>query len=323
MNNLPCEVVRDLLPSYVDGLTSETTNKLVDGHIETCEPCRAALEAMRAPEETLSEGKTREIDYLKKNKKRNRAVVAWSIMGALLLAVAVILAWPFVHETELTGVVLSDICVEGGSYSMKLICTDSMTVVTSVTTWESDGVLYVKPKGTLPSFLHRGIDSVNKISGDFGEPIRQVRMAERICWDDGAEIGKAVSDLYLTYHDYVGDMSANQRTAQAIGVYELFGAYENELTTSERPYRWTIALQNDIPESRRRYAESNMRAASCMMLAMVGNLDEACFAYTVDGVPARQTVTAEEASELLGQNVKDCAGSVRLLQELRTTAITS
>ena len=50
MQNLPCEVVRDLLPSYVDGLTSETTTALVEAHLDTCPDCRAALAVMREPD---------------------------------------------------------------------------------------------------------------------------------------------------------------------------------------------------------------------------------------------------------------------------------
>ena len=45
MQNLPCEVVRDLLPSYVDGLTSETTNGMLEAHLDSCPGCRAALSA--------------------------------------------------------------------------------------------------------------------------------------------------------------------------------------------------------------------------------------------------------------------------------------
>ena len=37
---LPCEIVRDLLPSYVDGLTSPVTGESVQEHLDTCEPCR-------------------------------------------------------------------------------------------------------------------------------------------------------------------------------------------------------------------------------------------------------------------------------------------
>ena len=33
---IPCDTVRDLLPSYIDKLTSETTNRLIEEHISDC-----------------------------------------------------------------------------------------------------------------------------------------------------------------------------------------------------------------------------------------------------------------------------------------------
>ncbi len=31
---IPCDVYKDLLPSFVDGLTSETTNALIRAHVQ-------------------------------------------------------------------------------------------------------------------------------------------------------------------------------------------------------------------------------------------------------------------------------------------------
>ena len=45
-NKLPCEVVKDLLPSYVEQLTSDVTNELVKEHVEDCVDCKGTLEAM-------------------------------------------------------------------------------------------------------------------------------------------------------------------------------------------------------------------------------------------------------------------------------------
>ena len=38
-NNLTCEIVEDLMPSYIDGLTSEVTNKAVRDHLSHCDRC--------------------------------------------------------------------------------------------------------------------------------------------------------------------------------------------------------------------------------------------------------------------------------------------
>ena len=53
-SKIPCDIIRDLFPSYLDGLTSETTNKEVDGHLEECEDCKAVLERMKEPKNMLN-----------------------------------------------------------------------------------------------------------------------------------------------------------------------------------------------------------------------------------------------------------------------------
>ena len=43
-NNIPCEMIKDVLPSYVDKLTSDVTNNLVEEHINECEDCKNTLD---------------------------------------------------------------------------------------------------------------------------------------------------------------------------------------------------------------------------------------------------------------------------------------
>ena len=63
MSKLPCEVVKDLFPSYIDELTSEVTNDLVKEHTAECEECRRTLESMKSPEaEPEEEPQKKEID---------------------------------------------------------------------------------------------------------------------------------------------------------------------------------------------------------------------------------------------------------------------
>ena len=37
---MKCEMIRDLLPLYIDGLTSEESNKEIDKHLKTCRGCK-------------------------------------------------------------------------------------------------------------------------------------------------------------------------------------------------------------------------------------------------------------------------------------------
>ena len=46
-NKIPCDTVRDLFPSYIDQLTSDTTNHLIEEHIADCAACSDILHTMR------------------------------------------------------------------------------------------------------------------------------------------------------------------------------------------------------------------------------------------------------------------------------------
>ena len=48
MNEIKCEVIRDLLPLYHDGVCSEESKKLVEEHLASCEGCREELIGMDA-----------------------------------------------------------------------------------------------------------------------------------------------------------------------------------------------------------------------------------------------------------------------------------
>ncbi|MBQ5443124.1 MAG: zf-HC2 domain-containing protein, partial [Oscillospiraceae bacterium] len=159
MTNLPCEVVRDLLPSYVDGLTSETTGKLVEAHVEGCDACRAALQAMRAPEAEPEnqENEVKEIDFLKKNKKRNRKVLLGSLAGAAALVCLVLFVRFIVIGQELYGMqMLSEVDVQEERLTMELNSMNEALAVSEAKLEESNGVVTLHAKGVYRSFLHRG-----------------------------------------------------------------------------------------------------------------------------------------------------------------------
>ena len=44
---ITCDVIQDLMPSYVDGILSEDSQALVKEHMETCQECRKMLEIMK------------------------------------------------------------------------------------------------------------------------------------------------------------------------------------------------------------------------------------------------------------------------------------
>lgn len=45
-SDIDCALVKDLLPSYVDQLTSKETNEILEEHLNTCEVCKKELDDM-------------------------------------------------------------------------------------------------------------------------------------------------------------------------------------------------------------------------------------------------------------------------------------
>ena len=83
---LVCDTVKDLLPMYIDNMTSETSNKSIEEHINTCGECRSVLEQMRKPVEVET---APELKEFKKYLKKSRMNIFYWIMG-VAAAIAII-----------------------------------------------------------------------------------------------------------------------------------------------------------------------------------------------------------------------------------------
>ncbi|SDH72934.1 Putative zinc-finger [Pseudobutyrivibrio sp. 49] len=46
MSKFECELVNDLLPSYIEKKTSSQTNQFIEEHFRSCDECRELYEAM-------------------------------------------------------------------------------------------------------------------------------------------------------------------------------------------------------------------------------------------------------------------------------------
>jgi len=108
----------------------------------------------------------------------------------------------------------------------------------------------------------------------------------------------------------------NSYTANMLNLSNYLGPYENELQTEKEPYGWTIRLKEEIPADKKAVREEDMDAFSYVMLAVIRNLDSVTFEYMADGKTFSRTTTSEDASQFLGQDIKDCYDDVSLLDEL-------
>ena len=66
--NISCNIIKDLIPSYIDQICSDESRQAVDEHILTCQACKAYMETMKK-ELTTEEAEPQQLQYMKKVKR--------------------------------------------------------------------------------------------------------------------------------------------------------------------------------------------------------------------------------------------------------------
>ncbi len=311
-NKLNCAVVQDLLPSYVDGLTSDVSNQAIETHLEACTDCNEALRRMREPEPT-SVPQT-EVDYLKKVRRRSTGKAL--LFGVvLMIACVAIFSYRFFYLGTAVGAseVASQVRVSGDTLTIGGRLTSSGLGVSRVTVSDSNGVVQIQVYTALKTFFNQGEFS-QTYSAD--STITQVRVGDWIIWEDGVEISPKAAQLFSAKNPYIGDMSSNAEIASILNIGGQFGAYTNELQTSREPYGWTLHLEMPIQAENVKLEQQNMAQNSYAMLAAIDNLSYVTWEYQTEMGKQEYTVTAEDATAFAGQNIKQYSQSAASMEEL-------
>jgi len=99
--NSNCEVVRDLLPLYHDGVCGESSKKMVQEHLAHCDQCNQILNKIK-DEGIISQIKREARGVVTKHKKANTGkIVFWSI-NAFMVFVSFIMILPVTMYDEPT-----------------------------------------------------------------------------------------------------------------------------------------------------------------------------------------------------------------------------
>lgn len=97
-----CKIVQDLLPNYIEKLTSEETNVFIENHLKECNECNEILENMQKVlkvKEQKSDG--REVKYIKKVRNKIKLLEAIIvIILAISLGVAIYYCYYFQNYSK-------------------------------------------------------------------------------------------------------------------------------------------------------------------------------------------------------------------------------
>ena len=330
---LPCEIVRDLLPSYAEGLASDVTENAIEHHLKDCIACSEALAAMQADDmdvagaisDTISESEVAEsgageIDYLKKVRRR-------FITGMTICIAAAIIAlcglWAvqyrfstFSMKTYNIKNAVNSVSVENRMIEFSGNIKEDGRAITGINFVYNEGVVNISAKITKKfPWNSSDFDEIFSAPGD----IRQVWIADQLVWENGKAVPESVGKLYSSKNKYIGDISGDGKVAEALGIFTHLGGCTNELQTSTEPYGWTLKLQAHVSN----YAptithdEEQMRRDAYMMIALIDNLGYVSWEYEIDGENEKKTltVTQDEATQALGSDIKKCAETAESLQD--------
>jgi hypothetical protein len=83
---MKCNIIQDLLPSYIDGICSEETTSEVETHIKDCVQCNKMMQMMQLPTKHTIETNTEDAKepFKRINKKRRLQVVIASLMTFII-----------------------------------------------------------------------------------------------------------------------------------------------------------------------------------------------------------------------------------------------
>lgn len=348
MKNIPelsCAIVEDLLPTYVERLTSEETNMAVEAHLASCPACAAKRAAMGAKETEAvakdAEETAREVDYLKKVRRRNRRRVWLAVACTTLVLAAVILTKIFIiggpGQANDVGVRLVEI-VDGDTLSVNVDC---LYAVNAFYGWEQDetedGVVSFTAREARASFIHPNdlVDLRVPLEG-----LKEVWVCGRPVWQNGTTILESTLWIYDARTPYVGDATAVGNLVHEIGLWlssmELPYNYTISLQTTSEPYGLTIHFDSVTAHvlGVERDIDKRMYAIAPSLLALIGNLGQVQWTYAApDGTAVTRSVTLEEVDQALPdwieaynldagadwtapESVKDYAASPAALQQL-------
>ncbi len=90
---ITCDLIRDLLPLYRDGVCSDESKELVNEHLKSCESCKEELRFMDAPLENthiaVEDEKVIKASSTAWKKRKNRSFIIGCVAALLVVALAI------------------------------------------------------------------------------------------------------------------------------------------------------------------------------------------------------------------------------------------
>ena len=325
-NEINCEIIKDLLPLYVDKLVSEETKNIVEEHIEECYNCKSTLEDMNPVEKINPEDNIKQVDCFKKIKKKSRKKIVISILlGMIVTLVGVFAIWMHGFPVPSNDLEYST-TVRGKDVIVEVNHVSDTQIITSLKLSEHNGIVDVHVRAHSVPDIFRANRTYEYIYTSETE-VSLVRMGGNILWENGTEIRKETAKIYNIRHSLDKDILLSLGTDASVGVRgwdsessESFDISKFEKCVSKSFDKCVLVrLNKEISASDEEIYLENMRRDSCVLLALkgyMGTKENIVWKYNVDGNSKIMTFSKEEASDRCGKDIIKFGDSISNFQEL-------
>lgn len=324
-SNLKCEVVKDLIPLYIDNLTCEVTNKEIEEHLKECSECKGVIDMMK--NEVImenSETVEKEVDYLKKIKNINKKKI-WTtigICGAIIIAVLVavflkvhIIGNEINKKYNYDYVMVEKLKVQNGKVEVILYAPGLK--ISKIKSEVKGGELKLNVM-IATAISDTAADKRYKFKKEFDSNIDKIYLGKKVIYENGADISTYVNDMFNAKINTVEEEKALANLEKTVEMDSALYIIDSKevLNDNEKFGIQYNTLEAGFDEYNKEDMELEMKISSYYMLACAKNLEYIKWNYEFQGKTFEYVVTKEVASSEMNKDIKEYGKSVKNLQEL-------
>ena len=88
---IKCDVIKDILPLYIENIASEDTRVLIEEHVDECEDCKKELEEMKFPRNIPIDINTNGIKKVKNKlfREKFKAIIFSIVLTSIFLILVI------------------------------------------------------------------------------------------------------------------------------------------------------------------------------------------------------------------------------------------
>lgn len=340
-DKMPCELIRDLLPTYQDRLTSPVTNALVEEHLADCPDCRQVLQRMQSPLEpetdSAAEGsKASTVDFLKRVRVMGRWKLAAVCVATIFVCLLVVNLFQKQIGHDVTGAVQQlEITVEGEHITVdgtlegeNLNVTRAEINPLSVSVNGSNAPGYYSI--TVYGAELYGKDASDKADGHFhieldaAAEVKQIYLqgGYGVVWSGGTMIA-AQTRIFSETMEAIpeSDDRAEDAAADCFGISETAGAFTESWSDAKHADTLTIQMKELVGEDEEEQLNDLMERYAYALMSASKDLESVELRYGCrSGGEKTTTFSRSDAAQELGADFcaqgKGIAAQERVLEAL-------